>query len=137
VIFRGVGLLAFVHFRDGIVSQDQIEKFKIPSPSAAADEGAATHEKAKPPAQCLHVEVISSRNVDPSTEHRERIAHPPALLIQPSLDQLPSGFIHHRNLLIARVKITAYNHHRSAPFFRALVVSATKSTRPEGADNVI
>jgi hypothetical protein len=31
--------------------------------------------------------------------------------------------------LVARVKITSYNHHRSAPFFRALVVSATKSTR--------
>jgi hypothetical protein len=33
--------------------------------------------------------------------------------------------------LIARVKITSYNLHCSAPFFRALVVSATKSTRKE------
>ena len=37
-----------------------------------------------------------------------------------------------RNLLVARVKITSYNHPAtagSAPFFRALVVSATKFTR--------
>ena len=39
---------------------------------------------------------------------------------------------HEGNLLIARVKITSYNHPAaagSAPFFRAPVVSATKSTR--------
>jgi hypothetical protein len=30
--------------------------------------------------------------------------------------------VHHRDLLIARVKIASYNHHRSAPFPRALVV---------------
>jgi hypothetical protein len=36
------------------------------------------------------------------------------------------------------VKITSYNHHRSAPFLRALVVlTATKSTRSKGADAVI
>ena len=35
-----------------------------------------------------------------------------------------------RDMLIARVKIAAYNQHCSAPFFRALVVlSATKFTR--------
>jgi len=51
------------------------------------------------------------------------------LVIQPPFGQLPSRLIQHRDRLVARVKITSYNHHRSAPFFRALVVSATKSTR--------
>jgi hypothetical protein len=60
-----------------------------------------------------------------------------ALVIQLSLGQLPSGFIHHRNLLIARVKITSYNEHRSAPFFRALVVYSYQVYSGEGADNVI
>jgi hypothetical protein len=36
------------------------------------------------------------------------------------------------------VQITTYNHHRSAPFLRALVaLSASKSTRSQGADTVI
>jgi len=51
------------------------------------------------------------------------------LVIQPSFGQLASSLIQHRNLLAARVKITSYNYHRPGPFFRALVVSATKSTR--------
>ena len=34
----------------------------------------------------------------------------------------PPTLVHHGNLLIARVKITSYNQHCSAPFFRALVV---------------
>ena len=33
-----------------------------------------------------------------------------ALVVQPPLDQLPGGFVHHGDLLIARVKIAAYNH---------------------------
>ncbi len=37
--------------------------------------------------------------------------------------------IQHGDLLIARMKIAAYNQHCSAPFFRASVVCATKSTR--------
>jgi hypothetical protein len=44
------------------------------------------------------------------------------------------------NLLLARVKITSYNHPAaagSAPLFRASVVSATKRYSEEGADNVI
>ncbi|HVA16670.1 MAG TPA: hypothetical protein VMV59_03045 [Candidatus Dormibacteraeota bacterium] len=32
-----------------------------------------------------------------------------ALVIQPPRDQLPGGFLHHRNLLVACVKIAAYN----------------------------
>jgi hypothetical protein len=37
-------------------------------------------------------------------------------VLQPPLDQLPGGIVHHRNQLIARVKIASYNDHRSAPF---------------------
>jgi len=39
--------------------------------------------------------------------------------------------------LIARVKITSYNQHRSAPFFRALVGDSYQVYSGEGADNVI
>src|SRR5207253_8936230 len=47
--------------------------------------------------------------------------------------------IHHCDFLKPCVKITSYNQRsRSAPFLRALVEeTATKSTRPEGADDVI
>src|SRR5437879_8865045 len=47
--------------------------------------------------------------------------------------------IHHCDFLKPCVKITSYNQHsRSAPFLRALVEeTATKSTRPEGAYDVI
>ncbi|MFZ0819408.1 MAG: hypothetical protein WAM91_05020, partial [Candidatus Acidiferrales bacterium] len=40
-------------------------------------------------------------------------------------------------LLVARVKITTYNHHCSAPFFRALVVYSYQVYSEGGADNVI
>jgi hypothetical protein len=43
--------------------------------------------------------------------------------------QLPCGLLAGGNLRIARVKITPYDQHRSAPFLRASVVSATKLTR--------
>jgi hypothetical protein len=53
-----------------------------------------------------------------------------AFVVQSALHQQFCGFFSgHGNLLIACVKITSYNQHRSAPFFRALVVSATKPTR--------
>src|SRR5262249_32974256 len=39
-----------------------------------------------------------------------------------------------RNLLIARMKITSYNLHCSAPSSRALVAHHAKSTRVPGAD---
>ena len=39
----------------------------------------------------------------------------------------PPALVHHGDLLIARVKITTYNQHCSAPFFRALVVSQQPS----------
>src|SRR5437763_15978951 len=47
--------------------------------------------------------------------------------------------IHHCDFLKPCVKITSYyQHSRSAPFLRALVEeTTTKSTRPEGADDVI
>src|SRR5690242_21676898 len=45
----------------------------------------------------------------------------------PPLDQFARLVVQHRNLLIARVKITSYNQHRSAPFLRALVVLAQPS----------
>jgi len=41
----------------------------------------------------------------------------------PALEkQLSGAFLCHGNLLIACMKIVTYNDHRSAPFFRALVV---------------
>src|SRR5215470_12077336 len=52
-----------------------------------------------------------------------------ALVVQTPLGQFPGEGIQHGDLLIARVKIAAYNQHWSAPFFRASVVSATKFTR--------
>src|SRR6185437_2879659 len=51
------------------------------------------------------------------------------LVFQTALDELACLVIQHRDLLIARVKITSYNLHCSAPLFRALVASATKFTR--------
>jgi hypothetical protein len=62
----------------------------------------------------------------PSTQRR------PELYVQatrPLEEHLAGLFSGHGNLLIACIKITTYNDHRSAPFFRALVVSATKFTR--------
>jgi hypothetical protein len=51
-------------------------------------------------------------------------------VIQPSLtEQLARLIVGHGNLLVARMKIATYNHHRSASFFRASVVCATKFTR--------
>jgi hypothetical protein len=41
------------------------------------------------------------------------------------------------NLLVARVKITSYNQHCSAPFFRALVVYRYQVYSVKGADAVI
>jgi hypothetical protein len=58
-------------------------------------------------------------------------------VVEPSLHQFSRGFVHHGNLLIARVKITSYNQHCSAPFFRALVVYRYQVYSGEGADNVI
>jgi hypothetical protein len=51
--------------------------------------------------------------------------------------QLARGLVQHRDLLVTCVKITSYNHHRSAPFFRALVVYSYQVYSEEGADNVI
>jgi hypothetical protein len=64
----------------------------------------------------------------------QRMRHPP---IQPPLRQLASTLIQHRDLLVARVKITSCNHHRSAPFFRALVLYGYQVYSEQGADNVI
>ena len=53
-----------------------------------------------------------------------------ALVSQSPFDkQFACGIFSHGNLLIARVEITTYNQHCSAPFLRASVVSATKFTR--------
>jgi hypothetical protein len=41
------------------------------------------------------------------------------------------------NFLAARVKITSYNHHCSAPFFRALGVYRCQVYSVKGADAVI
>jgi hypothetical protein len=60
-----------------------------------------------------------------------------ALVIQSSLGEFTRRLVHHRNLLVARVKITSYNHHCSAPFFRALVVYSCQVYSVKGADAVI
>ena len=49
---------------------------------------------------------------------RPRLA---TLMFQTALHELACLRIHHRYLLVARVQIATYNHHRSAPFLRALV----------------
>jgi len=49
------------------------------------------------------------------------------LVIQPPLGPLPSSLVQHRDRLLARVKITSYNHSAaadSAPFFRACLRQA-------------
>jgi hypothetical protein len=58
-------------------------------------------------------------------------------VFQSLLDQLSGFRIQHRDVLLARVKITAYNHHRSAPSFRALVVLQRQVYSLEGADAFI
>ena len=51
-----------------------------------------------------------------------------ALVVQPPLQKQFSGFVvGHSNLLKARMKITTYNDHRSALFFRALLVEQLPS----------
>src|SRR6266851_4134971 len=66
---------------------------------------------------------------------RPRLA---VLVFQTTLQHLARLRVDHRYLLVARMQITSYNHHRSAPFLRALVASAaSKSTRSLGADTVI
>src|SRR6516165_7306157 len=49
------------------------------------------------------------------------------LMFQPALENLTGCRIQHGNLLEARMKITTYNEHRSAPFLRALVESPSPS----------
>jgi hypothetical protein len=44
-----------------------------------------------------------------------------AFMFQTALHELAGLRIYHRYLLLARVQIATYNHHRSAPFLRALV----------------
>jgi len=60
-----------------------------------------------------------------------------ALVIQTLLGQLSARLVHHRNLLIARVKITAYNPHCSAPFSEPWSSYNYQVYSEEGADNVI
>jgi hypothetical protein len=54
------------------------------------------------------------------------------LMFQPALEHLTGCRIQHRNLLEARMKITTYNEHRSAPFLRALVESTSPSLLGRG-----
>jgi hypothetical protein len=61
-------------------------------------------------------------------------------VIQAPLGQFTSGLIQHRNLLVARVKITSYNHPAaagSAPFFSSLGRQRYQVYSEEGADNVV
>ena len=58
-------------------------------------------------------------------------------MLQLALGQFAGRRVHHRDLLLARVKITSYNLHRSAPFLRALVASQRQVYSLEGADALI
>src|SRR5207253_5732131 len=60
-----------------------------------------------------------------------------SLVTQRPLQHLSRRLVPHDNLLIDRMKITAYNLHRSAPSSRALVAHHAKSTRVQGADLVM
>src|SRR5439155_21561309 len=65
----------------------------------------------------------SARNGAPSGLAIVRCA-PPSItvsVLSRELGQLPRLLVQHRNLLVARVQITSYNLHRSAPFLRALI----------------
>src|SRR6202521_4586571 len=83
-----------------------------------------------------------SRGFDPPAPppHQRAIKSPrlSVLVLQTALHDFAGIAVQHRNLLVACMQITSYNHHRSAPFLRALVaLSASKSTRSLGADTVI
>jgi len=61
-----------------------------------------------------------------------------AFVIQAPLEKrVRSTFPSHGDLLIACMKITSYNQHCSAPFFRALVVLRNQVYSELGADAVI
>jgi hypothetical protein len=61
-----------------------------------------------------------------------------AFVVQPPLEKQLSGLLFgHGDLLIACVKITAYNQHCSAPFFRAWSFNSNQVYSVEGADAVI
>jgi hypothetical protein len=61
-----------------------------------------------------------------------------ALVIQSALDkQLAGLFSGHGNLLIAGMKITSYNDHRSAPFPEPWSFNSCQVYSVEGADAVI
>src|ERR1700739_245774 len=79
-------------------------------------------------ARCFHPDQRSPRQG--FVESRGLIS----FVAQPSLHEFVGLQVQRGDLLVARVKIATYNPHSSAPFFRALVVSATKSTRSQGAD---
>jgi hypothetical protein len=72
----------------------------------------------------------SNQRVRPPPKKRIQKSHP----LRAAKDGPPA---HHRNLLVARMKITSYNHHCSAPFFRALVVYSCQVYSVKGADAVI
>jgi hypothetical protein len=66
-----------------------------------------------------------------SLQRRVKSSRLAVLVLQTPLHFLARLHIQHRDLLVACMQITPYNHHRSAPFLRALVaLSASKSTRP-------
>jgi hypothetical protein len=60
-----------------------------------------------------------------------------ALMIQSALDQFAGLVIGHGNLMVARVKITSYNQHRSAPFSEPWSLNGYQVYSTEGADAVI
>src|SRR5947208_14706110 len=60
-----------------------------------------------------------------------------SLVTQRPFQHLSRRLVPHDNPLIARMKITAYNLHRSAPSSRPSVAHQAKSTRVQGADLVM
>ncbi len=64
----------------------------------------------------------------------------PGFVVQPAFGQLAGDIIHHRNLLVARMKITSYNQPAtagSAPFSEPWSFERNQVCWEEGADDII
>src|SRR5713226_5680253 len=86
---------------------------------------AAIQQPLKPPRRARRLHADQRRARQRFVEHYDLLA----LVAELPLDDFTGFLVERCYLLVAWVKITTYNPHRSAPFLRALVVSPTKSTR--------
>ena len=84
------------------------------------------------PIDPYHRGIDHSRHTGRIRKRRIRLLGFPCFVFQPTLDNLAGCRIQHGNLLEARVKVTAYNQHPSAPFPRALVAQTQPSLLGRG-----